>query len=197
MLSALCVSEFLSALRSPSPTPGGGSAAALAGAAGASLLAMVAGLPKSRAATEEDSARLRAAGERCTAIAVELESLIDEDSAAYEAVMAAYKKPKASDEEKAARAAAIQAAMRRATDTPLAVMRACAAAAEQGVVIAQLGNPNASSDAQVGFALLAAATRGAKLNVEINLDSMKDADYAAKVRGEAAGFERAVTASDN
>ena len=195
MLSALSVTEFLSALRSPSPTPGGGSAAALAGAAGASLLAMVAGLPKSRAATEEDAARLKAAGERCGALAVELQSLIDEDSAAYEAVMAAYKKPKASDDEKAARSAAIQAAMRQAIEAPLSVMRACAAAAEQGVVIAQLGNPNASSDAQVGFELLSAAARGAKLNVEINLDSVKDAEYAAKVRGEVDGFERAVRAS--
>jgi formiminotetrahydrofolate cyclodeaminase len=67
-LATQSVSEFLAAVRSPSPTPGGGSAAALAGAMGASLLAMVAGLPKNKAATEEDTQRLRAAGDRCTAI---------------------------------------------------------------------------------------------------------------------------------
>lgn len=159
---------------------------------GASLLAMVAGLPKSRAASEEDLGRLSAAGERCTALASELEALVDRDSEAYGHVMAAYKKPKATDEEKAARSAGIQAAMREAIAAPLDVMRACAAAAEQGVVVAALGNPSAWSDAQAGFELLGAGLRGAKLNVEINLGSVKDADYAARVRGEVDALERAI-----
>src|SRR5262245_27545435 len=94
------VASLLDAFRSPSPTPGGGSAAGLAGALGASLLGMVAGLPKSRAATEEDAQRLTAAGARCTALAAELETLVDRDSAAYDLVMGAYKQPKATDEEK-------------------------------------------------------------------------------------------------
>jgi formiminotetrahydrofolate cyclodeaminase len=186
------VSEMLAAIRSPDPTPGGGSASALAGAAGASLLAMVAALPKSRAATEEDLARLKAAGERCAAAAAALEALIDRDAEAYDLVMAAYKKPKATDEDKAARSAAIQSAMREAIAAPLEVMRTSAAAAEQGVVIAALGNPSASSDAQVGFALLGAALRGARLNVEINLGSVKDAVYAAKIREEIDELERAL-----
>lgn len=156
---------------------------------GASLLAMVAGLPKSRAATAEDAERLRASGDRCTASSGGLETLVDRDTEAYDLVMAAYKRPKGTDEEKAARSAAIQAAMREAIAAPLAVMRACAAAAEQGVVIAQLGNPSASSDVQVGFELLGAALRGAKLNVEINLDSVKDATYVAGIRAEVAALE--------
>ena len=191
-LTSLPVSQLLDAFRSPSPTPGGGSAAALAGALGASLLAMVAGLPKSRAATEEDAQRLTAAGARCTALAAELETLVDKDSEAYDLVMSAYKKPKGTDEEKAARSAAIQSAMRDAIATPLAVMRACAASAEQGVVVAALGNPSASSDARVGLELLVAALRGAKLNVEINLGSVKDAEYAERVRNEVTEFERAI-----
>ena len=186
------VAALLDAVRSPSPTPGGGSAAALTGALGASLLAMVAGLPKSRAATEEDAQRLKASGDRCTALAAELEALVDRDSEAYDLVMGAYKRPKATDEEKSARSAAIQAAFREAIAAPLAVMRACAAAAEQGVVIAGLGNPSASSDAQVGLELLGAALRGARLNVEINLGSVKDADYAARVRADVTEFERAI-----
>ena len=186
------VTDFLAAIRAPEPTPGGGSAAALAGAAGASLFAMVAGLPKSRAATAEDAARLKAAGERCTALADELATLIDRDSEAYGHVMAAYRKPKSTDEEKAIRSAAIQDAMRTAIAAPLDVMRACAAAAEQGVVIAALGNPSASSDGQVGFELLGAALRGAKLNVEINLESVKDATYAGKVRREIEELGRGV-----
>jgi formiminotetrahydrofolate cyclodeaminase len=186
------VTDLLAAFRSPAPTPGGGSACALTGAMGSSLLAMVAGLPKSRAATEEDVARLRAAADRCAALSAELEALVDRDSDAYDLVIAAYKKPKTTDDEKATRSAGIQAAMREAIAAPLAVMRACATAAEQGVVIAGLGNPSAWSDAQVGFELLGAGLRGAKLNVEINLGSMKDAEYVAKVRGEVDEFDRAL-----
>ena len=186
------VAQLLEAFASPEPTPGGGSAAALAGALGASLLAMVAGLPKSRAATAEDSARLAAAGARCRAIAADLTALVDRDSDAYQLVMDAYRQPKATDADKALRSAAIQEAMRAAIAAPLAVMRACAAAAEQGVVIAALGNPSASSDAAVAFELLGAGTRGAKLNVETNLGSIKDAAYAETVRGEVTEFERAL-----
>ena len=193
-LTSLSVTELLAAFRSPDPTPGGGSAAAVAGAIGSSLLAMVAALPKSRAASKEDAERLTAAGERCAALGVELEALVDRDSEAYALVMAAYKRPKGTDEEKAARSGGIQAAVREAIAAPLAVMRACAAAAEQGVVVAALGNTSASSDVRVGFELLGAGLRGARLNVEVNLDSVKDADYAAGIRGEverlASGFSR-------
>jgi len=178
------VRHFLAAVRSPDPTPGGGSSAALAGAMGASLLAMVAGLPTSRAATGEDARRLKAAGERSTALADEMATLIDRDSEAYDLVLAAYKKPKGTDDEKAARSAAIQEAMRTAISAPLEVMRACAAAAEQGVVVGELGLLSASSDVQVGLELLRAGMRGAKLNVEINLESVKDAGYAATIREE-------------
>ena len=186
------VTEFLAALRSPEPTPGGGSAAALAGAMGASLLAMVAGLPKSKAATAEDAARLAAAGTRCAALADDLKTLVDRDSDAYAQVMAAFRRPKGTDDEKSARSAAIQEAMRGATAAPLDVMRACAAAAEQGVVVAAMGNPSASSDAAVGFELLGAGLRGAKLNVEINLGSIKDAEYVKKVQAEIEELERAL-----
>jgi formiminotetrahydrofolate cyclodeaminase len=186
------VSELLAAIRSSSPTPGGGSAAALAGAMGASLLAMVAGLPRNTAATEEDAQRLRAAGERCAALAADLERLVDIDSAAYELVMAAHKRPKATEEDKAARTAAIQAALREAIAAPLSVMRACAAAAEQGVAIARFGNPSASSDARVGFELLGAGLRGARLNVEINLGSVKDPAYVTAIETDVTEFERAI-----
>ena len=189
----MTVTNLLAAIRSPEPTPGGGSAAALAAAMGASLLAMVAGLPKSKAATAEDAARLAAAGSRCTALAGELAALVDRDSEAYAQVMAAYRLPKGTDDEKGARSAAIQQAMRAATAAPLDVMRACAAAAEQGVVVAAMGNPSASSDAAVGFELLGAGLRGAKLNVEINLGSIKDADYVRKIQAEVEELERAVS----
>jgi formiminotetrahydrofolate cyclodeaminase len=184
-LTALSVTSLLEAFRSNEPTPGGGSASALAGAVGASLLAMVAGLPKPRAATEEDVERLAAAGARCTALSVVLEELIDRDSAAYDLVVGAFRMPKGTDEEKAARSAGIQRAMRVATEAPLEVMRACSDAIEQGSVVAAFGNRNASSDVQVGLELLGAGLRGAKLNVEINLGSVKDADFVERTRAEA------------
>jgi formiminotetrahydrofolate cyclodeaminase len=191
-LTERTVSELLAAFRSSTPTPGGGSASALAGAMGAALLAMVAGLAKSRAATEEDAERLHAAGDRCAALSAELEALVDRDSEAYNLVVAAYRRPKTTDAEKAARAAAVQEGLRAAIAAPLDIMRAIAAAAEQGVVVAALGNPAASSDVQVGFELLNAALRGAKLNVEANAGSVKDEAYLARVRADAEEFGRAI-----
>jgi formiminotetrahydrofolate cyclodeaminase len=192
VLTQLTVESFLAAIRSSNPTPGGGSASALTGAMGASLLAMVAGLPKSKAATPDDAERLKEAGERCASLARDLETLVERDSDAYNTVLAAYKLPKATDEQKTTRSAAIQAGFRAAIDAPLAVMRACAAAAEQGVVVATLGLASASSDVQVGLELLNAALRGAKLNVETNLGSVKDETYLATVRADARTFERTI-----
>ncbi len=188
-LTGLTVTALLEAFRSNEPTPGGGSAAALSGAVGASLLAMVAGLPKPRAATEEDVERLGAAGARCTAVARRLEELIDRDSAAYDLVVGAFRLPRGTDEQKAARSAGIQRAMRAATEAPLEVMRACSDAIEQGAVVAAFGNRNASSDVQVALELLGAGLRGAKLNVEINLGSVKDAEFESRAREEAGRLE--------
>jgi formiminotetrahydrofolate cyclodeaminase len=177
--------DLLNAFRSPEPTPGGGSASALAGAVGASLLSMVATLGKSRAGTDEEVRRLRAAGERCAALSDRLAGLIDADSAAYDDVVGAFKLPKQTDDELSARRIRVQEALRGATEVPLEVMRACAAALEQGTIVARFGNLNARSDVQVGFELLAAALRGAKLNVDINLESLKDVAYVSAVRDEA------------
>ena len=176
------LSDLLAAFRSSDPTPGGGSASALAAAVGASLLAMVAGIPKPRATTEEDLERLEAAGTRCADLSGRLAELIDRDSEAYELVVAAYRLPKTTDAEKTARAARIQEALRAAIEAPLDVMRACSDAVEQAATVAAYGNRNASSDVQVGLELLAAGMRGAKLNVEINLGSVKNEEYAARTR---------------
>ena len=176
------VSDLLEAFRSSEPTPGGGSAAALAGAVGASLLAMVAGVPKPRAATEEDLGRLRAAGARCAELSTRLAAAIDRDSEAYRLVLAAYRLPKSTEEEKANRSARIQSAMRAAIEAPLDVMRACSDGIEQAAVVAAHGNRNASSDVQVGLELLGAGLRGGKVNVEINLPTVTDPDYAGRVR---------------
>lgn len=184
MLTHKTVKALLEEFRLPAPTPGGGSAAALAGAVGASLLAMAAGLPKPRATADADLQSLRDAGERCTSLANDLEALVDRDSEVYELVVSAYRMPKASDEEKAARARGIQDALKAAIAAPLDVMRACSAGIALGPIMQAHGNPNASSDVQVGLELLRAGLRGARLNVEINLGSVKDGAYAAEVARE-------------
>jgi methenyltetrahydrofolate cyclohydrolase len=184
-LTERSVTDLLRAFASPDPTPGGGSGAALAGAVGASLLAMVAGLPKPRTSTDTDAADLAAAGRQCAEASARLAALIDQDSEAYDLVLGAFRMPKATDEEKAARSAAIQRALQAATATPLDVMRACHDAIGHAAVVGAFGNRNASSDALVALELLGAGLRGAKLNVEVNVDSIKDAAFVTKARADA------------
>ncbi len=109
---------------------------------------------------------------------------MDADTAAYDEVVAAYKLPKATSDEQQARKAAIQDALRGATDVPLGVMRLSSQALEQGAIVAQHGYPSASSDVGVGLALLTAGLKGARLNVDVNLASIGDAAYVAAVRAE-------------
>ena len=185
-LTAKPLSTVLEEFRSSAPTPGGGSAAALAGALGASLLTMVAALPRPRTANDEEAQRLRGAGERCASLAKTLEALIDRDSGAYDLVRLAYRLPKATEAEKAERAARIEDTLRGATDVPLDVMRACAAALGESATVLTLGNGNASSDVKVGVELLRAGLRGARLKVEINLDAIADRTYVERTAAEAA-----------
>jgi methenyltetrahydrofolate cyclohydrolase len=177
--------HLLAAFGSTDPTPGGGSASALAGAVGAALLAMVAGLPKPRAATEDDVALLAEARAVCTELCERLRLLIEYDSDAYDLVVSAYRMPKGTEREKEERSTRIQRALRVATETPLDVMRACASAIEQAAIVARLGNQNASSDVRVAIELLTAGLRGARHNVEINLGSIKDQSYVDDLRSEA------------
>src|ERR1051325_5076340 len=102
--------DLLLAFRSPEPTPGGGSASALSGAVGAALLAMVAGLPKSRAQNPEHETRLANARARCASVSERLATLMDQDSEAYASVVAAFRLPKGSDDEQKIRAERIQEA---------------------------------------------------------------------------------------
>ena len=182
MLASKTVTELLDAFASPAPTPGGGSAAALSGAVAASLLAMVAAMPKTKNSTPEDRAALDAALPKLQALQKRMTSLIDEDAASYDGVVAAYKLPKSTDEEKAARKRAVQTAMRHATDIPLETFRAAMALIPLGRVVAEHGNPNAKSDASVAIHMAMTAMGGAYANVEINLDGIGDGEFAAATR---------------
>jgi formiminotetrahydrofolate cyclodeaminase len=187
MLVNKTVTALLNAFASPDPTPGGGSAAALAGAIGASLLAMVAGLPKTRTGTPEERAALDHARVELVELQRELTGLVDRDTDAYDLVVAAYKKPKSTDEEKAARQAAIQAAMRVATEVPAETIQAAVRALQSARIVAQHGNPSAMSDVAVGATLLMSALQGGMFNVGVNIGSVKDAAIADRIANDVKG----------
>src|SRR5262245_46732309 len=128
----MTVAQLLAALASPDPTPGGGTAAAIAGAMGASLLVMVSGLAKSKTNSDDEKTALAQARSAIEPLSARLTQLADADSASFNEVMAAYRLPKASDDEKAARTTAIQEAMRGATIVPLDTLRASVQAIDHG-----------------------------------------------------------------
>jgi formiminotetrahydrofolate cyclodeaminase len=184
------LADLLDAFASSDPVPGGGSASALAGALGASLLLMVAGMPKTRTGAPDETSDLAAAAARLRPLRDTLVELVDRDSAAYEAVMAAFRLPKGTEAEKSARREAIRAGTKEATDVPLETMRACRRALRGAGIVALRGNPNAKSDVGVAVELLLAGLRGARLNVEINLGALGEPEYAARIRGECEVLER-------
>ena len=191
------VRDLLTAFSSTDPTPGGGSASALASAVGASLLMMVAGLPKTRTGSDDDRAALKSAAGVLADIRRRLTDAVDADTAAYDQVVAAYKLPKGSADEQSARKAAIQRALRAATDEPLDVVRLSAAALNEAITVATHGPRAAASDVGVAVALLRAGTRGARLNVEINIVGMSDTGYADAVAAETARLsDQAAGAAD-
>jgi formiminotetrahydrofolate cyclodeaminase len=190
--SALSLTDLLDAFASNQPVPGGGSAAALAGAVGASLFIMVAGLPKTRHGTHEEREALTAAAGRLRPLRDELASLIDRDSEAYTSVITAYRLPKSTEPEQAARHDAIATAMRSATEAPLATMRACERVMREVETISTGGAPSAASDVAVAIELLKTAARGAALNVDTNLATLNDEDYVARVSQERRDLEQAI-----
>jgi glutamate formiminotransferase/formiminotetrahydrofolate cyclodeaminase len=135
---------------------------------------MVAGLPKTRGNTGAERVQLDEARATLVGVRDRLVALADADSAAYDRVTAAYRLPKGTADEKAARTQAVQRAMRAATEAPLDTLRAVADAMAQAKLIAERGNPSAASDVRVALELLEAAGSGASANVEINLTALRD-----------------------
>jgi glutamate formiminotransferase/formiminotetrahydrofolate cyclodeaminase len=162
-----------------------------------SLLLMVAGMAKTRSGAAEETADLAGAAARLRPLRDALLDLVDRDSDAYGQVVAAMKLPRMSGEEKTARRAAIDAATRTAIDAPLDTMRASQQALGGAVVVALNGNRNAASDVGVAIGLLEAALRGARLNVEINVNGVDDAAYVAGLRTECEELERNAAADAN
>ncbi|MBM3268187.1 MAG: glutamate formimidoyltransferase [Candidatus Sericytochromatia bacterium] len=186
-LTDLSVADFAAKLGSSDVTPGGGSAAALAGALGGALVGMVGHLTlKPRYEDVRETAEhLRDEGAHLQG---ELLEAVDADTEAYQGVVAAMALPRENDAEKAARSAAIQEATKAAAEVPLASARKALAAAELSLSALTHGNSNAASDAGVGGLLALAGLEGALLNVAINLGSIKDADWAKERADEAAAL---------
>ena len=173
-LAALSVSDFSAALASDAPAPGGGSASAAAGAAGAGLLAMVVRLTLGKEKFRDAWAELEPLAATLDTHRVRLLELVDEDTRAYDAIVAARKLPKGTDAEKAARQGAIDAATVVATTVPMQTAFYAEQALRRAETVAARGNPNAASDAWVAALLLAAAVEGALANVRINLPGIVD-----------------------
>jgi formiminotetrahydrofolate cyclodeaminase len=170
----LSLDEFTARLASADPTPGGGSAAAVAGALGAALVAMLARLSMGRGG---DDALFTRTAEAMDAARMTLLDFAAEDARAYDGVMAALRMPKGSDAEKRARTQAIQVAMREAAEVPLDVTAQAAAVLEAARAILPTANPNAVSDGAVAVLLSYAAAHGAIANVRVNLASIRDEEY--------------------
>ncbi len=184
------VQEFLDELASPSPAPGGGSAAALAGALGAALVAMVCRLTIGRKNYEDVSAELEVILPRAEEKRRVLLELMEADASAYDQVISSYKLPKEKEDQKAARAEAIQIALKQAADVPFEIAAACADILDMVLPVAAKGNKNAESDAGAAALLAEAGFRGAVLNVEINLRLLKDEAYVKEMRTRLEQFAR-------
>jgi formiminotetrahydrofolate cyclodeaminase len=176
------VTGLLDAFASADPTPGGGSASALAGSIASALLSMVASMPKSKTNAVAEREALDEANTEIVKLQAQLVGLVDRDADAYDLVVAAFRKPKTTDADKAARKAAIQDATRVATEVPLETMGACAALLKIAETVRANGNSNAASDVSVAIELARAGLKGARFNVDINLGGITDTALAASLR---------------
>jgi glutamate formiminotransferase/formiminotetrahydrofolate cyclodeaminase len=187
--SKLTLADFIEALASEAPTPGGGTAAGAAAAMGAALAEMVAAvtLSKEKYAASHDA--VRPIAEAARAARRDFLALAREDSEAYDLVVAARRLPKGTEEEKAARTKRIEEANRRATEVPMRTARAAARLLASLPELVEKGNPNAASDAGSAALLLEAAAEAALLNVGINLAGVSDPEFVGSMQRETADLQ--------
>jgi formiminotetrahydrofolate cyclodeaminase len=183
-LTKLTVQDFVEQLASASPTPGGGSASALAGAMAAAMVEMAANLTIGREKFRDVEQEMRIVLGRAGELREQMLNAVDEDTDAFDEVSAAYKMPKDTDAEKTARTAAIQQALKGATEVPLRVAKAAMETYQLAQIAMEKANPNVASDARVALLLAEAAREGARANVDINLGMIKDEAFLARMRDE-------------
>jgi formiminotetrahydrofolate cyclodeaminase len=172
------IEQFLAALASQSATPGGGSAAAIIGAMGAALVSMVCNLTIGKKKYAEVEGEMKDVLAKSEALRVKLIGMIEDDVKAFDAVMGAYGMPKEFDADTAKRDQAIQAALKLATDVPMACARAARQVIDIAATASDKGNLNVISDAGVGVLAGYAALRSAALNVFTNARMITDKTFA-------------------
>lgn len=190
MLIEKTLSQFIDQAASDAPTPGGGSVAALAGSLGTALTKMVAELSFGKKAYEglddEVKKEFEEKAEKLESKIEKLKKIVDEDSSAFDSVMAAFKLPKETEEEKKARSEAIQEGYKIALEVPKSCADLCLEVLKLQDIFAHYGNINAITDVGVGALLAYSGLEGALLNVTINLLSIKDEAYRKNMEDEVA-----------
>ncbi len=169
--------DFLDKLASSSPEPGGGSASALAAAIGAALVSMVANLTVGKQKYADVQDQIGELVKNSEAVRARLQELVQEDTEVYGVLSKAFKMPRDTDDDKAKRADAIQAACKDATMVPYAIAEQCLEVARLSEVAADIGNVGAVSDAGVAVLLADAGAQCAALNVKINLSTITDSAF--------------------
>ena len=171
------IDEFLDAVAAPSPTPGGGTVSAICAALSVALSRMVGKLAVGKEGYEAVQGELASLEQRARRLQDRLRELAAEDAASYDAVVAAMRMPRGSDEERKQRVEALQTAYRRAAEVPLETMDRSLEALEIAGIAARTGSRSATTDAGVAALLAEAALRGAALNVRVNLAALRDVRY--------------------
>lgn len=183
-LTDLKSTEFLTALASSVPAPGGGGGAAMAGALAAALASMVANLTIGKEKFAQQEPEVKALLEEAEEVRQRLLGLVEDDAAVFNSFMSCYKLPKATEEEKAARNAAIRSAAKQAAEVPLAIARASYKVLTLAERLVRIGNPGVITDGACSALLARAALRCAEYNVRINLGLTKDEAYNQNAREE-------------
>ena len=181
-LSDLKVREFADLVASDAPAPGGGSVASLYGAVGAALTAMVACLTQGRKKYAEYAEHAAEVQQQASVLQEKLIDVMDRDTDAFMLVSAAFGMPKETDEQKAARSAAIQEGLKACTRTPMEMMELCDGAVTLAASLIGCFNDTSASDLGVALLSLKAGIQGAWLNVLINIGSLRDREFAEEYR---------------
>ncbi|HHW07777.1 MAG TPA: cyclodeaminase/cyclohydrolase family protein [Clostridia bacterium] len=176
--------QVLEASASDAPTPGGGSVSAIVGSFGVAMVSMVANLTTGKEKYKDVEPQVKAILEKTSRIMARLEELVAEDMQVFGKFMEALKMPKDTEEQKSLRAGKMQEALKAATDTPMEIARVCLEGLELAAELSSIGNKGAISDVGVAAYVAEAALNSVLLSVDINIPSIKDAEYVDQVQQE-------------
>jgi formiminotetrahydrofolate cyclodeaminase len=193
MLIDLNIKEFVAETASNSPVPGGGSVAALAGSLGVALATMVANLTVGKEKYAAVEAEMQDVIKKGDDIREKLVELIDRDATSFDGVMKAFKLPKETDEDKAARSAKIQSEYKYAASVPMETAELAMAIMDLAEVVVEKGNPNAVTDGAVAAMMSRTAVLSALLNVKINIGSIKDEAFVKEMTEKMEALEKKVS----